>query len=389
MTRPISPLWIVLALWGAGLGAAAQFAKIAVIFNQLAQTYSDAGATALGLLVSVVGFVGLIFGTTSGLLVQRFGYRRVLVTALAAGAVLSALQSLMLPLPVMLVLRVVEGASHLSIVVAAPVLIAQVTPIARQGLAMTLWSSFFAVTFAVMAWVGTPLAQAYGPGALFLAHATYMAVFAGLILVILPKDTPAAPASLTLSHLIRQHASIYASPRIAAPAMGFMCYTITYVALLTLLPPMVGSAHQTLIATAMPVVSIAVSLTLGVWLLGQISAVSAVIAGFAVAVVASVALWAGWGQGDWMLGASLALAGALGLVQGASFAAIPQLNASGDDRAKAAGAIAQLGNLGTTSGTPILSYLILSFGISGLSAFVIVFSLAGIGLHLLQARRRD
>ena len=41
------------------------------------------------------------------------------------------------------------------------------------------------------------------------------------------------------------------------------------------------------VATGMPLISIAVSLTLGVWLLSQMSAVAVVQAGFAVAIIAS------------------------------------------------------------------------------------------------------
>ena len=59
---------LVLALWGAGLGAAGQYAKISVIFDQLPGVYPDAGA-ALGFIVSLVGFVGILFGVIAGLLV--------------------------------------------------------------------------------------------------------------------------------------------------------------------------------------------------------------------------------------------------------------------------------------------------------------------------------
>lgn len=386
--RQISSLWIVLALWGAGLGAAAQFGKIAVIYDLIAASYPQAGPTGLGLLVSIVGFTGLVFGTTAGILVQGYGYRRVLVAALALGAVLSGVQALDLPLAVMLALRAVEGVSHLAIVVAAPVLIAQVTPVARQGLAMTLWSSFFAVTFALLALVGRPLAEAFGPGALMAAHGTYMAGFAALLAVLLPADPPSQRVALSFTAVLRQHGHIYASATLAAPAMGFFCYTITYVAVLTLLPPLAGGALQPVLATAMPLVSIAVSLTLGVWLLGRMTAVRAVMAGFAAACAAALILLSFWGHPYGVITGSLIMAGALGLVQGASFAAIPQLNAGGAARAQAAGAVAQLGNLGTTTGTPILSALILSQGSAGLALFVLGFSLLGIVLHLWQAGRR-
>lgn len=387
--RSTSPLVIILILWGAGLGAAAQFGKISILFDQIALHYAGAGLVTIGLIVSIVGFVGLIFGTTAGLLVQRLGYRRVLVWALVAGAILSALQATFPPLPMLLALRAVEGFSHLSIVVAAPVMIAQTAPLRHQGLAMTLWSSFFAVSFALTAWAGLPLARAYGDGALFLAHAAYMAVFAGLIRSFLPADTAQNTPFPRITALIADHAKIYVSPRLSAPAMGFFCYTVSYVALLTLLPPMIGGPHQAFIATAMPLVSIAVSLSFGVWILRWVPAFRLVQAGFLATVLATLGLYLFWGQGWPATLAALALAATLGLVQGASFAAIAQINPTADGRARAAGAIAQLGNLGTTTGTPLLAALIAGQGVTGLALFIILPSLLGAAVHSLQARRRQ
>ncbi|WP_096785615.1 MFS transporter [Rhodobacter sp. CZR27] len=382
-----SPMLQVVVLWLAGLGAAAQFSKVGVIFEHIARVYPAAGEVALGLVVSIVGFAGLLFGTTAGLLVQRLGYRRVLVTAMAAGTILSCLQALLPPLPVMLALRAIEGVAHLAIVVAAPVMIAQTAPAARQGLAMTLWSSFFAVSFAFTAWIGRPLVAAFGIPPLFLIHALYMAGCALLLRALLPADTPERPSRLALGTLVRQHGEIYASARVAAPAIGFFCYTLVYVALLTLLPPMTD--HAGLLASAMPLTSIAVSMTLGVWLLGRVTAVSMVQGGFAGAIVAMLLLWTVWGHQPAMLAAALLLAGALGLVQGASFAAIPQLNPDREGRTRAAGAVAQLGNLGTTSGTPLLAALLAAQGLPGLVLFIILPAAAGIGLHQwLSARRR-
>jgi DHA1 family inner membrane transport protein len=387
--RSTSPLVTILILWGAGLGAAAQFGKISILFDQISVHYAGAGTVTIGLIVSIVGFVGLIFGTTAGLLVQRLGYRHVLVWALVSGAILSALQATLPPLPVLLMLRAVEGFSHLAIVVAAPVMIAQTAPLRHQGLAMTLWSSFFAVSFALTAWAGLPLAQAYGDGALFLAHAAYMAVFAGLIRGFLPADTAQNTPFPRISALIADHAKIYRSPRLSSPAMGFFCYTVTYVALLTLLPPMIGGPQQAFIAAAMPLVSISVSLSFGVWILRCVSAFRLVQMGFLAAVLATLGLYIFWGQGWPATLAALMLAAMLGLVQGASFAAIAQINPTADGRARAAGAIAQLGNLGTTTGTPLLAALIAGQGVSGLALFIILPSLLGVAVHSFQARRRQ
>lgn len=378
----------ILALWLAGLGSAAQFGKLSFAFDLMAARYPDHGAAGIGLIVSIVGIVGLVFGTTAGLLVARIGPRRAIVAALTLGAVVSALQTLPLPYAALILTRVLEGISHLAIVVVGPTMIAGIAAPRHQGLAMTLWSSFFGVTYALLAIIAPPLLAGGSVTALFLTHAVWMAVLAVILALLLPRD-PTAPPLPSIGGLIRQHGTIYASPSIAAPAMGFVFYTALYVALLTLLPPLLPEGQRALAAAGMPLLSIAVSLTLGVWGLRYITAVHMVQAGYAAGLVATLVLWAGWGQGTVVLVAAFALAGAMGIVQGASFASIPQLNASADDRARASGAVAQLGNVGTTTGTPLLAVMITPMGPLGVVAFALPLCTAGIVIHALQARRRQ
>ena len=119
---------LVLLLWAAGLGAAAQFGKISILYEDLRATYGGQGEVALGLVVSIVGMVGLIFGTTAGLLVARIGPRRAIVAALAAGAAMSALQSLMPASPRMLASPTTAGPPPLSTVPPGPHMIAAHPP---------------------------------------------------------------------------------------------------------------------------------------------------------------------------------------------------------------------------------------------------------------------
>jgi MFS family permease len=377
----------VLALWAAGLGAAAQFGKISVLYEALGAAYADHAGVGIGVMVSVVGMVGLIFGTTAGLLVARIGPRRAILGALLLGAAVSLVQSVFPPYPVMMLTRVLEGVSHLAIVVVGPTAIAGVTPARHQGLAMTLWSSFFGVTYAALAWFAPALIAAQGAGALFVAHGGWMLVFAVVLWLLLPADPPHREQA-GQGNLLAQHAAIYASPYLAAPAMGFVCYTVTYVAVLTLLPAQVAAGWGGFVAVAMPLVSIAVSLTLGVWLLAVIPAFRLVQGGFAVAMLAGLGLWAVWGQGGAEAAFALLLAASLGVVQGASFASLAQINPLPEDRARAAGAIAQLGNLGTTTGTPMLALILARYQGTGLALFLIGFSALGIVIHQWQARRR-
>ncbi len=50
------PAFLIIAIWAAGLGAAAQFGKISILFDDLVAIYGGAGRIAL--MVSVVGWSG-------------------------------------------------------------------------------------------------------------------------------------------------------------------------------------------------------------------------------------------------------------------------------------------------------------------------------------------
>ena len=378
---------LIAALWFAGLTAAGQFAKIGVIFDLLRPVWPGAGVW-LGLVVSVVGFVGIVFGTSAGIAVARIGPRRMLLAALAAGAVLSLVESLMPPLPVMIALRALEGMSHLAIVVAAPVLIAASARPADQPAAMTLWSTFFAVAFSLAAFLGRPLVEAHGPAAFFVTHAGLMALAGGVLWRMLPASAPPPANTIARAGVIEAHRRIYASPRIAAPALGFVFYTLMFVAFLTLLPDVIAAEWRYLTATVMPLASIVVSLAVGVPLTRRLGAVETVQIGLAAGALALIAFTLSGGAGLLALISVMAVSGALGLVQGGSFAAISELNQTGAARAEAAGAIAQLGNVGTTLGTPVLLRMTDLWGLPAVLWFGLPLCLGGIATHAWLARRR-
>ncbi|MFT4707934.1 MAG: DHA1 family inner membrane transport protein [Ascidiaceihabitans sp.] len=380
-----TPVGLILLLWGAGLGAAAQYAKVSVIFDQLPDVYPEAGA-ALGFAVSLVGFIGIVFGVVAGLLVARIRYRRALLWALWLGAAVSAIQSFLPSFEWFLVLRGIEGLSHLAMVVAAPTLIAQLSAPQHRGLTLTLWGTFFGVAFAVLAWGGLPLVAAYGVSALFAAHAVYMAVFA----VILTFSLQALPSTetfpnLSIASILRDHIAIYRSPRISAAGLGWLFYTFCFVSVLTVMPPFLDPSERAFVTGAMPLASIISSMTIGVWALRYISAVGVVIWGFGCSIISMV--WLGFDPENAY--GCIALAASLGLVQGASFAAVPQLNDTAETQAQANGAMAQMGNVGNTIGTPIMVAALAGFGYIALPVFVSIALLMGLLIHLILRMLRN
>ena len=376
---------LILALWGAGLGAAAQYAKLAVVFDRLPQIYPEAG-TMLGWAVSLVGFVGIVFGVVAGLLVARIRYRRALLLSLWLGAIVSALQAFGPPFWLFLLLRGIEGVSHLGMVVAAPTLIAQLCAPQDRGWALTLWGTFFGVAFAVLTWGGLPLVDAYGVFALMGAHSIYMVAFAVILSVGLkglPGQGPDIP--LSLRGMLRGHLGIYRSPHVSAAGLGWLFYTFCFVSILTVMPPFLADNIRGFIMGAMPLLSIVVSLTLGVWLLRYRTAVWVVCLGFALSAAALAWLWVIPGGAL----ACLALAGAMGLIQGATFAAVPQLNTTAATQAQANGAMAQMGNLGNTLGTPVMAAALGLMGYAALPVLAGGAMILGLAIHFHLGKLRN
>jgi hypothetical protein len=107
------------------------------------------------------------------------------------------------------------------------------------------------------------------------------------------------------------------------------------------------------LAPVLPVVGIVGSLAAGA--LARIIAPGALVAGGFAAMAAIFGLALIWP----VAAAGLSVLAMLvsGIVAGGGFAAVPALNDDDTDRALANGALAQLGNIGTFAGTPVLAAL--------------------------------
>ena len=376
------PLLITCVIYFAGLGAAGQFSKLAVSFLALRDVYGGPEAT-LGFAVSLISLVGMVLGLIAGMVVNRIGTKRALVGALALGALVSVWQSLLPSLPWLMASRVIEGASHLLIVVAAPTLIAETTTARLRPAALTLWSTFFGVAFAMTAVVGPVLIGWGGLPALFLSHGLWMAVASVLCLWLLPTIAAPVTERLTLGSLLGRHARAYATPGIAAPGFAWLCYTLTFVSVLTALPLLTNETAPAWLAPLAPLLSIAVALTLGIALLSRMPALRVLITGF-VLCISAACLIASLGFNALTI---LLLFAAMAFVQGSGFAVVPQLNADVDTRALANGALAQMGNLGNLSGTPLLIALYQGAPLLGPVLFLITAFAAGLVLTVFLGRR--
>jgi AAHS family 3-hydroxyphenylpropionic acid transporter len=377
----------VTTLWLCGVLAAMQFSKVSFAFQALQAAY---GATpmAMGWILSTVGMVGLVFGVTVGLLAPALGYRRLLLVGMGLGALLAAAQALLPPFPLMWLTRLLEGVSQLAVVVAAPTLIMQHSAPRHRAIAMGLWSTFVGVAFALMAAGGGWVLARFQVGGLMLAHAIGMAAMFGAVLYMVPRDGRTAHAWPALAELPRLHARIYSHWATALPGGCFFFYTVTAIALLTFLPQHAG-ADRPWLSVLLPLVSIAGTFSAG-WLAQSVVAPARLVRGaFAGMALAGLAVGGCIAVGWAIAPAALLLMYLTGLAGGSSFALIPTLSAVPAEQARATGAVAQLGNLGSTLGSPVFAYAIANWGGAGLVLPVLVFGLLGGSLALVGTRRHQ
>ncbi|MDF1871564.1 MFS transporter [Vannielia sp.] len=368
MSMPISSdrtNWpLVALLYGLGLLAAGHFAKVALTLDALALRYPEAGAT-LPLTVSMTSVAGILFGATAGIVVARFGARRLLLVAIAAGALLAGLEAVPLPFGLFLALRVVEGFAHLALVVAGPTLMAASARTADRPMVMGLWGTFFGVGFMLFSLAE----QALGMG-IYLAHGGALALLGVAIAPLLPRRVGRGP--VVAEGWLARHGAIYLSARRVAPALMFFWHTLMFMALLTYLPDFLGGWAS----PVLPLVALVGTFGAGA-LTRRVPPAPIGMMGFALGLLLMLAFW---GLPELRAVLCFPLMLAFGAVPGAAFASVPWLNSDPADQARANGAIAQLGNVGTALTIPVFT-LALAFGLGGLVALSV--GISGVGIVVI------
>jgi MFS family permease len=145
----------------------------------LVRTY-DVPLGAAGFALSCVMLPGALAGWSFGAASDRFGPKRVALAGLAVAAIASVHAGFSSSFAILVVARIAEGVGYTLFVVAATVIAAGIVP-GRTALALSVWSSFAPIGFALGQW-----AAAYAPDpplpAVGVAHAVAL-ILAAIALV--------------------------------------------------------------------------------------------------------------------------------------------------------------------------------------------------------------
>ncbi|MGR3484727.1 MAG: MFS transporter [Paracoccaceae bacterium] len=361
---PARTRWgLVLLLFAAGLLAAMQFAKLSLTLGEMALLHPG---RPVAFLVSAVALAGLTLGVLGGSVVARIGPRRVILGSVALGGALSLTQAGVDGWSVLLALRLAEGVAHLGLVVALPTLMAASAAPRDRSVVMGLWGTFFGVGFVVYALVLDGLG---GARAGFAAHGAALLALWPVLWALVPRIEARAPRG---QGAWVAHRRLYSTARLSAPGLGHGIYTSLFIALVAFLPGALGLPWLT---GALPVANLLGTFAAG-FVARSVAAGRLATWAFAASALSFAALWALAGTA---LAAPIALLTFLvtGALAGANFAAIPELNRDPADQALANGGMAQMGNVGTFTGTPLFAAAFAVLALDGLMLTAV--AICGVG----------
>lgn len=379
--------WLAVALvYLAGVAAAGLLGQIAPVAGQV-RTDLTLSLVELGWAISAVTAVAAVLGAPGGWWVRWRGGRRALTTGLVilgiAGVTSAASQGLWS----LVGARVVAGAGYLLVVVAGPVLVAQLTDDRRRSGALSLWGACIPAGLAVSAIAGGMLGSAFGWRPWLVASSVLPAILAPAVLAAISPDRVAAPAVEVRSARLANHV-----PALLLSA-GFCGLSLIGVSLLALLPTYLIDVGGMRIASAgsatgaVALASIPGSLA-AAWLLRRGRSARRLSATAMLMPVAALLIFNAGLPLTGVLGAAGVLLFGNGLIIAVMFAAVPMLVADQADLALANGLVAQFGSVGALVGPPLFGVAVSAAGWPALVPVIAGLTVAGATLLLVADARR-
>lgn len=213
----------------AGIVAALHVGKAPIALAQMQGEFARS-LESLSWVMSVFPLIGVVGGMAAGVVVQRWGDRRMLSLGLLILAAASAAGAIAHSYAWLIASRVIEGLGFVLVVVAAPALLHRLTSPQRHNLVFGFWSIFMASGMALSMLLGPWLG---GWRRLWFVDAG-LALLMALLLVTIPA-APRQPAS-TASEVRQGIRSTLLARQPMILALAFGVYALQFFAVLSFLP---------------------------------------------------------------------------------------------------------------------------------------------------------
>jgi MFS family permease len=357
-----------------GVLTGAQLGKVAPLIPWY-QVEFGLSLVAAGWLAALLGIFIALVALPAGWAIDRIGiYRSILVGALfvllgGVGLALAAAPALIFAA------RLVEAVGYLSLCIALPAMLNDISPPSWKGPVLAIWSAFVPFGFAISNYLAAAMLPSASPQSYLLVMILLFAVLAATSLLVV-RSVPSASAPVQDTSL----RSTFSLP-IVLIAVGFGAFVVLSVSMFTFMPAFVAGAGAHYLVSAgtvallVPLGNVLAGVLVGgrgVSFMGRLA-----VAGFAVSLFTALPAFT---SGDPTLAtiSAILLAVSGALVASAQFAAIPFLTPHGGSVPVALGLVCQAGGIGTLFGPPIAGAVIEMFGWGGLGWFLT--SVAAVGL---------
>ncbi len=403
-------LAIVLA---AGCCVGANVGKVPISLPALRETF-DLSLFQASFILSMLLVSSMLIGVFGGMLADRFGPRRSMLTGLGlavAGGLLGAMAQTSTQL---FVSRAIESVALVATILPGPAMIARFMPVARLRGAMGVWSTYMPAGMTAALLLAPWVLSVAGWRALWVGNALVSAVVALLIWRVFPPDREAGGRRAELSAVVPASGDragsapsgragpapspLAATLRSAGPwllAACFGCYAAQWMSLFGFLPTLYADEGVGFgLAGALTAIGVAVNVvgnTSAGWLAQRGTRLATLLAFGSVMML--LAVWvifaSGWSFG-WRYAAVLLFSMAGGLIPGGLFVATPSFAPFAGAVSTTTGLMQQGSAIGQFIAPPLLAMIVsLSGGWSGAVWLLAGLALVNIGLGLAVGRRFD
>ena len=383
------PLWPAVLVVLAGIVAAMHVGKVAPAIPIL-RAQLDVSLVQAGWLLSLSQMAGMLTAVFVGMFADGFGLRRSVLWGLVLLGLLSGLAGLTTSAPQLLLMRAIEGAAILMVIVPAPALLRSLVDPDRLSTAMGFWGTFMPTGTATALLLGPVLMAHFGWATWWETLGAIALLMALLFNMGVPRAAVAVAGARPPAANLQRLRLVWRTPQVWRVALAFACYSGQWLVIIGFLPTLLQTGGMSAglagtIAAIASAVNIVGNIAGGRLL--QKGVPSQRVLGIAFATMAAGAFVVFGTPSDTplivKLVAVLMFSGVGGMIPGSLFSLAVRAAPTEDTASTALGWTTQMSLLGQFSMPPIAAALATAHGSWGLT-WVVTVSLCLIGILLTR-----
>ena len=383
------PLWPAVLVVLAGIVAAMHVGKVAPAIPIL-RAQLDVSLVQAGWLLSLSQMAGMLTAVFVGMFADGFGLRRSVLWGLVLLGLLSGLAGLTTSAPQLLLMRAIEGAAILMVIVPAPALLRSLVDPDRLSTAMGFWGTFMPTGTATALLLGPALMAHFGWATWWETLGAIALLMALLFNMGVPRVAVAVAGARPPAANLQRLRLVWRTPQVWRVALAFACYSGQWLVIIGFLPTLLQTGGMSAglagtIAAIASAVNIVGNIAGGRLL--QKGVPSQRVLGIAFATMAAGAFVVFGTPSDTplivKLVAVLMFSGVGGMIPGSLFSLAVRAAPTEDTASTALGWTTQMSLLGQFSMPPIAAALASAHGSWGLT-WIVTVSLCLIGILLTR-----